>query len=154
MRKILVTVLFFASIHLFAQAEYVNSLSVAKQKAAQENKTIMIVFSGSDWCIPCMHLEKEILNKPDFESFAKKKLVMLNADFPLKNKNKKLISKLEQKNNAILFKKYNLKGIFPLVVLLNSNGKFIADTGYKKMTPIQYANYINSLIVSKNNIFR
>jgi len=151
MKKILIiTVFIFASIQLFAQAKSVNSLTNAMQKATQNNKSIMIVFSGSDWCIPCMHLEKEILNKPGFESFAKKKLVMLNADFPLKKKNKKSISKTQQKYNEKLFEKYNPQGIFPLVVLLDHKGNVIDKTGYKKMTPTQYANYINSLIISKN----
>jgi len=33
---------------------------IAKVEAEQANKKLILVFSGSDWCIPCIKLEKEI----------------------------------------------------------------------------------------------
>jgi thioredoxin-related protein len=129
-----------------AQITQVNNLDDAKAIALKEQKNIMIVFSGSDWCIPCMRLEKEILSQPEFEHSEAKKIVLLKADFPARSKNLKLISKEQQGYNAKLFEKYDTKGIFPLVVLLNNKGNVLAKTGYKSMSPGDYASYINNLV--------
>ncbi len=150
MKQLTILALFIVGFNAVAQIKSVNNLNEAKSIATLENKTIMIVFSGSDWCVPCMRLEKEILSQPEFENFEAKKIVLLKADFPTRSKNKKLISQVQQDYNAKLFEKYNPKGIFPLVVLLNSDAKVIAKTGYKKMSSAAYASYINDLIVSKS----
>jgi thioredoxin-related protein len=143
--------IFFLMLSVLGQAQIkqVNNLDQAKADAQKEQKNIMIVFSGSDWCVPCMRLEKEILSQPDFEDLEANKIVLLKADFPSRKKNIKLISKAQQAYNAKLFDKYNPKAIFPLVVLLNSKGHVIAETGYKKMSPERYATYINSLIATE-----
>ncbi|NCP21737.1 MAG: thioredoxin family protein [Flavobacteriales bacterium CG_4_8_14_3_um_filter_35_10] len=150
MKKIILLALTITmSFNVNAQVREVNSLNEAKTIATQENKCIMIVFSGSDWCVPCMRLEKEILSQPEFINSEAKKLVLLRADFPTRNKNINLISKSQQAINAKLFQTYNPKGIFPLVVLLDSNGKVLAETSYKSMSSGDYASYIDHLISSK-----
>ena len=149
MKKLTLIALFLIGLNASAQLQCVNNLDQAKSIATKENKNIMIVFSGSDWCVPCMRLETEILSKPGFENAELSKLVLIKADFPTRSKNKKLISKKQQAYNAKLFEKYNPKGIFPLVVLLNKNGQEIAVTGYKEMSPTAYASYIDNLLRSK-----
>jgi len=149
MKKLFLALVLLIGITSSAQVESVKNLNEAKLLASQEQKDIMIVFSGSDWCVPCMRLEKEILSQPGFENYAAKKIVLIKADFPSRTKNKKRISKDQQKYNAKLFEKYNPKGIFPFVVILNNKGEEIAETGYKKMSPSGYASYIDNLINSK-----
>jgi len=146
MKKLTLITLFLVGLTASAQILCVKNLNDAKIGAVKGNKNIMIVFSGSDWCVPCMRLEKEILSQPGFKDTEKSKIVLIKADFPTRSKNKKLISKTQQKYNAKLFEKYNPKGIFPLVVLLNKNGKQLAVTGYKEMSPKAYASYIDNLL--------
>jgi thioredoxin-related protein len=150
MKKIILLAVTIAlGFNVNAQIHEVSTLNEAKTIATQESKRIMIVFSGSDWCVPCMRLEKEILSQPEFRNSEAKKLVLLRADFPTRSKNISLISKEQQAINAKLFQTYNPKGIFPLVVLLDSNGKVLAETSYKSMTSSDYATYIDHLISSK-----
>ncbi len=149
MKKLFLALALLIGITSSAQVEYASKLSEAKTLASKENKAIMIVFSGSDWCVPCMRLEKEILSQPGFENYASKKIVLVKADFPSRSKNKRNISKEQQAYNDKLFEKYNPKGIFPLVVMLNNKGHIIAETGYKKMTPKDYASYIDKLISAR-----
>lgn len=61
-----------------------------KLKAVKENKNILLVFSGSDWCGPCIKLEKVVWKSPEFQAEADKNWVIYRADFP----NKKRISSL------------------------------------------------------------
>ena len=61
---------------------WLGDFNDAKTQAAKENKLILINFSGSDWCGPCIRLRHEILESSIFEDYAKDHLVLLRADFP------------------------------------------------------------------------
>jgi thiol-disulfide isomerase/thioredoxin len=77
-----------------------NNLDEAKQLAKKEHKYILLNFSGSDWCGPCIRLHKEILETEAFLKFANNSLILVNADFPRLKKinclqrNKKLMTPL------------------------------------------------------------
>jgi thioredoxin-related protein len=141
MKRLILIFLFLATANIFAQKWYTD-MDTAQAKALQENKIIVLVFQGSDWCAPCMKLEKEIFSTSEFLAYADKNYVMLQADFPRKRKNK--LAKEQKKKNAILFEKYNTNGIFPFVVVLDSAKKILKKAGYKKMLPSKYIDYLNS----------
>ena len=67
---------------------------------------------------------------------------MLKADFPRKNKNK--LEKSQQEKNSKLAEKYNAKGFFPLVVVLDNQGVVLGESGYKKTTPSEYIKLLDS----------
>ena len=89
----------------------------AKMLAQKEHKHILLNFSGSDWCGPCIRLHKEIFDSEAFQQFAETNLVLVNADFPRLKKNQ--LSASQQKINDAIADQYNSKGIFPFTVLLN-----------------------------------
>lgn len=117
----------------------------SKKIAQQENKKILLVFKGSDWCAPCMKLDQKIFTSEYFISNYNKDFVLLEADFPRKKKNS--LSKAQQKANNKLASAYNQNGHFPLVVVLNSDGSVLGKTGYNKLNPTEY---LNSLIAFTN----
>ena len=129
---------------MFANAqEWQTDFDQAKQKATVENKDIIIVFQGSDWCAPCMKLETEIWSNEEFKAYAADNYVMLLADFPKKKKN--TLSSEQQEKNKKLAETYNKNGFFPLVVILDGEGNVLGQTGYKKMTPKEYIVHLTSL---------
>ncbi|MBK9330387.1 MAG: thioredoxin family protein [Sphingobacteriales bacterium] len=87
------------------------------QKSIIENKTVLIVFSGSDWCKNCIQFEKGIMKDSSFQHFVRENLLLLKADFPQK---KKLPEKLIRQNE-LLAERYNPNGIFPLFILVSPN---------------------------------
>jgi uncharacterized protein YyaL (SSP411 family) len=95
----------------------------AKQIARKEHRHILLSFSGSDWCGPCIRMHKEILESEVFFKLADTALVMVNADFPRNRKNQ-LPAKQQELNNAMA-DQYNPKGDFPLTLLLNADGKVL-----------------------------
>ena len=112
---------------------WVTNFDKAKQQASAEHKFILLNFSGSDWCGPCIRLHKEILQSDAFLSYADKNLVLVNADFPRQKKNQ--LSKTQQEQNDKLADRYNNKGDVPLTVLLNTDGKLLKQwEGYPKMS--------------------
>ncbi|REG91625.1 thioredoxin-like protein [Flavobacterium aquicola] len=114
----------------------------AKMKAEKENKNILLVFSGSDWCGPCMRLEKVVWKSQEFQTEADNNWVIYRADFPRKKVNQ-LSSELAENNNK-LAEKYNKHGSFPLVLLLDKKGKIIGATGFKNATASEYIKLIHS----------
>jgi thioredoxin-related protein len=122
--------------------DWKTSLDEAKAIALKENKNIILVFSGSDWCAPCIKLDKNIWQSDPFIEEAKKSWVLVKADFP-KKKNKALTEELKAQN-ALLAEKYNKEGNFPLVVIMDKNGKVLGKTGFKNITPQEYINQLHS----------
>jgi thioredoxin-related protein len=100
-----------------------TDIEKAKEKAGLEHKLILLNFSGSDWCGPCIRLHDEIFESDAFKIFADDHLVLVNADFPRMKKH--LLPKDLQKKNDLLADKYNKDGAFPYTVLLDANGKII-----------------------------
>lgn len=119
-----------------------SNLKKATDIAHKNDKRIILVFQGSDWCAPCIKLDKEIWSTQQFQSLAKDKFVMVKADFPRKKQNR--LSDEQQKQNNTLAEKYNPKGYFPYVVILDANGKILGSSGYKKTTPQEYFKILNA----------
>jgi AhpC/TSA family. len=109
----------------------------AQLEAKQENKLILLNFSGSDWCGPCMKLRREVLDSDEFLAYAKGKLVLINADFPRQKKNK--LDAEQVKRNEALAERYNTKGTFPYTLLLDANGRVLKTwEGNPGLTPSQF----------------
>ena len=95
----------------------------AKTDAATQHKLLLVSFSGSDWCLPCIRMHKEIFASDDFKAFALEKLIMVEADFPRLKKNR--LSKQQVSQNEALAAMYNKEGKFPFTVLLSPAGKIL-----------------------------
>ncbi|WP_329806686.1 thioredoxin family protein [Flavobacterium facile] len=120
MKKLIAIVLLLVNIGFAQQTgTFIQKLETAKT----ENKNVLLYFSGSDWCAPCVKFKKFIVNTPEFQTFATENLVIYNADFPRLSKNK--LAKEVEKENETLADKYNSKGIFPLILLLDAEGNVI-----------------------------
>jgi thioredoxin-related protein len=115
----------------------------AKVQAATENKNIVLVFSGSDWCGPCIKLDKNIWQSDAFKKESAKKWVLVRADFPKKKANQ--LSDELTTSNKNLAEKYNKEGNFPLVVVVDSNGKVIGKMGYANVEPEDYITILHGL---------
>ena len=113
-----------------------KDFEIAKKIAYKENKPIILVFQGSDWCAPCIKLDREVWSTEIFKKYAKEHYVMVKVDFPKRKRN--ALSPTQAIANAKLAEKYNQNGIFPLVVILDAGGRVLGETGYKKTTPEDY----------------
>lgn len=108
------------SIGIQAQSRLEN----AKKQAAENNELILLNFSGSDWCIPCIKLHKNIIETEDFKKLETENVIVyINADFPRNKKNQ--LSPDLKKENASLADQYNPKGLFPYTLLLSPEGKIL-----------------------------
>jgi len=142
MKKVfLITFALLVTVGCYAQ-EWQNDFAKAKEIASKDDKPIILVFQGSDWCAPCIKLDREVWSTEAFKKYASEHYVMLQADFPRKKKN--ALSEKQTIANAKLAEMYNKNGVFPFVVVLDAKGKVLGETSYKKTTPENYIKELNA----------
>lgn len=87
----------------------------ALEIAGKENKALMLEFTGSDWCPPCIMMKKKVFSKPEFFKQASKDYVLVHLDFPKADKT------LAEKNQP-LADQFKIES-FPTIILLDAKGK-------------------------------
>ena len=121
-------------------AQTTADVSPSVEIPESESKPVLVVFTGSDWCIPCIRLEKKILEDPDFIHFSETYLTIVTADFP---RAKKLSGETIRQNES-LAEKYNPEGVFPLMVLLNSEQSVLGYVHYENQSTEEFILEIKS----------
>ena len=117
------------------------NLETAIQQAKKENKAVLVNFTGSDWCIWCKRLSSEVFQQKEFEKYADESLVLVKLDFP-----RNIEQSAETQNyNRNLAQKYGIQG-FPTILIFNSQGKLVAQTGYQPGGPEKYIEHIKSYL--------
>src|SRR6185437_16446633 len=130
MKKFTIPALLLCGIAILAMAmstatenlNWMTNLPQAQAKAKTENKLVMMDFTGSDWCVWCKKLNREVFSTKDFADYAAKNLVLVEVDFP----QAKPQSDEQKKANSDLQAKYNVQG-YPTVIVLDSTGKKVGE---------------------------
>ncbi|MBT4691726.1 MAG: thioredoxin family protein [Planctomycetaceae bacterium] len=106
---------------------WVRSFAEAKELAAKEGKSILMEFTGSDWCQPCKALHKNVLGTDAFKNEITKDFILLVLDNP---RDKTLVSDAEQEQYKKLSAQYKVTGV-PTVFLADAEGKpYHKQVGY------------------------
>ena len=97
---------------------WLTDMDAARKEAAEQKKNLMIEFTGSDWCPPCMQLRANVLTKPDFQQEARKNFVLLELDYPRRKKQSAEVKAANRK----LAEQYGVTS-FPTIVFADASGK-------------------------------
>ncbi|MFD1875291.1 thioredoxin family protein [Hymenobacter bucti] len=124
-----------------------TSLPEALAQAKASQKPVLAVFSGSDWCKPCMQLKQEVFDQPEFASFAQDRFVLARFDFPRNKKNR--LAPAQTKLSEEAAAQLNKEGAFPAVVLLSPEGRILGRTGYRPGGAAAYDAYLTQLLAKK-----
>jgi protein disulfide-isomerase len=128
-----VLIVFLATSGLLSAADWQTDYAKALQTAKAENKRVLVDFTGSDWCGPCIQLHKRVFSRPEFMEYAEKNLVLVEIDYPQRKKQSATLVK----QNERLAKQYGIeeKG-YPTLVLLDPAGTIVRElNGYDGETP-------------------
>ena len=109
------------------EVEWLEDFATARAKAQAENKMLLIDFTGSDWCPPCMMLKQEVFTQPEFANYAVRNLVLLEVDFP----RRKPQSPEQKAANQMLAQKFRIES-FPTIVVLDASGNILGGLGYMR----------------------
>lgn len=116
-------------------------LAVVLQQAKTENKNVLLDFTGSDWCPPCIAMHENVFTKPEFKGYANTNLVFVEVDFP----NEKPQSPEQKKANEALSAQFKVEA-FPTFVLLNAEGKELwREVGAFVQTPAEFISAIEAV---------
>lgn len=121
--------------------DWQDNLESAMQQAKEQNKAVLVNFTGSDWCIWCQRLSNEVFSKDEFKDYADENLILVRLDFP-KNIEQSTETKMY---NSQLAQRYNVQG-FPTILLFNSQGQLVLQTGYQQGGPVNYVNHLKSYL--------
>lgn len=103
------------------------------------HKPVFAFFTGSDWCGWCKRLQAAVFSKPEFATWAKQNVVLLELDFP---RHKQLPPQQAQQNNEL--QNFFKVGGFPTVWIFDMqqdektqrmNISAFGSLGYPKSDP-------------------
>ena len=121
------------------QTDYEQALATAKST----NKCVLLNFTGSDWCGPCIQMEKTVFSKAAFLNYAKQNLILVEIDYP----RRKVLPEKVVKQNERLAKQYGIDNSgYPTIVLLSPDGKSLGQLeGYSEEGPADMIAWVEKL---------
>jgi thioredoxin-related protein len=110
-----------------SQLDWLTNLDEAKEIAKENNRPILVYFTGSDWCAPCKALKSDFFETEAFALRAQN-LVLVMIDYP---RRVDIISETQRAYNKKVMETYNPDKAFPAMVMLTKKGKEAGKlTGY------------------------
>ena len=153
MKKILVTLLLIVGSFAAEAQELVweRDVNKALEISQKSKKPLLMFFTGSDWCGWCIRLQKEVLKTPEFATWAKDNVVLVELDFPRKN----MMSPEIQNQNNQLQQLFEVRG-YPTVWIVNAeikdgktNFQKLGTTGYVAGGPEAWLAVANGILKNK-----
>ena len=153
MKKIIIAAfLIVGSISMEAQElKWETNLEAATKVSLKTKKPLMLFFTGSDWCGWCIRLQKEVFTTPEFASWAKQNVVLVELDFPRRTPQNEKI----KMQNAQMQQLFQVQG-YPTIWLVNPTKvkeKFNLDklgsTGYVAGGPSAWLATADQILANK-----
>lgn len=118
-----------------ADEGWLVDFKAAKEKSAADNKDVLMEFTGSDWCPPCIALKKQVLDTELFKAKGPEHFILLKIDGP-RDKSKQSPEEIEQQKT--LSAEYKITGV-PTIILADSKGRpYARMVGFGGQKPEEY----------------
>ena len=141
MKKIIVLLLFpillsaQGDLHMKENSDWITNYELALKRAKKEKKNILLFFTGSDWCPPCIALKKDFIETNAFDVYANE-YILVYIDIP---RNKDILTAEQLKSNKELAAKYNKRGSVPMLKVVNKDGNELGEmSGYSMNGELKY----------------
>jgi thioredoxin-related protein len=119
-----------------AAANWLTDYPAAVAQAKKEHKEMLLLFTGSDWCVWCKKLDEEVYSKTEFTNYAEKNFVLVMLDFP----SAKTLGEALQRQNDAMKLKYGINA-YPTTILLDANEQTLTRIqGYIEGGPVAFVN--------------
>lgn len=124
----------------------------AYKLSEKTNRPILANFTGSDWCGWCKKLKSEVFSKPEFKSWAKENVILLELDYP----RRAALPEEQVKQNAELQQAFRVTG-FPTIWMFDLDRpdgerfqiEAYGKTGYAAGGPTAYIKNLDKMIALK-----
>ncbi|MDH7446777.1 thioredoxin family protein [Aquimarina sp. 2201CG14-23] len=148
MKKVVLFLLLILTTVIYSQEDelhWLTDFETAKQVSEDTKKPILMYFTGSDWCAPCIMLQEDFFYTEKFKQQSQH-IVLLKVDIPRRTD---IISEEQLKANKKLLGKYNKQGGFPNIIALNHKGKVLGTQGSYSSSlrdPSRYFSFVTMII--------
>jgi thioredoxin-related protein len=155
MRKLFfIFLISLSSILVQAQEELTwhTDMSKAVEISMQEEKPVLLFFTGSDWCGWCIRLQKEVFKTEEFVKWANENVVLVELDFP----------KRTPQDDTVKMQNYQLQQLlqvkgYPTIWIVNPektadnkiNLNALGNTGYVAGGPEKWLEGANTILKNK-----
>lgn len=111
-----------------AKAEWLTDVAQAQATAAKENKLILALFTGSDWCPPCKSFEAEVAHDEQFAGIFAGSFVFFKNDW-LRNtpQSPSVAAEVDR-----LRRKYRVTR-YPTLRILNADGEVLDNVDWTEV---------------------
>lgn len=114
-----------------------GTIEAAVAKAKAENRTVIVEFTGRDWCGACKHLHGKIFSSSEFENAVNDLYVVTELDYPRAPELLAQLSDDEKARRQKIMDSYGVQGL-PTVVLMDSDGLPFAIIVGTRPKPSEY----------------
>lgn len=121
-------------------ASWFTDYQAARKKAIEEDKHLLLLFSGSDWIPLCRIFDRDVLNQQAFIDGVSDKFVIVRFDFPRDQK----LPPATAAQNQLFMRAYRVAA-FPTVYLTDTDGRPYGVNGYQAVTPVEYGKIITAM---------
>jgi thioredoxin-related protein len=132
-----------------AQEAWKTNVDEALKESKENGKTVVVLFTGTEWCPPCQKMEAEVFTKEEFTKPAIESYELVKLDFPRDR------SKMPPHNEE--WSSRLAVSSFPSVILLDMQGRPFAKTGgYVEGGPENYLKHLGELaqvLVTRDEAF-
>lgn len=132
------------TVAIYAQDAWSTDAEAAVKQAADEKKDLLVLFTGSDWCPPCIKLEQQVLGTEEFAQQSASRFVLLKLDFPQNTPQSEEL----QKQNGAWADRFGVEG-FPTLILLDQEQRPYAFTGFREEGPDAYLSHLSEFQQSR-----
>ncbi len=105
------------------------SFSAASAKATSRGWPVLVIFTGSDWSLRSVTLDKDLLEHQAIEKLIETSFIPVLADFPQRTK----LATAVQKANADMAEKYAVTH-FPTLIATRADGSEIGRLEFNRET--------------------
>ncbi|MBI9018322.1 MAG: thioredoxin fold domain-containing protein [Phycisphaerae bacterium] len=122
--------------------QWFTDFSKGLEQARQSNKYALLLFTGSDWCVYCQQLEKEILSKEKYQKFAAANIISIKLDT--------LKAQLNNNPHQALMQQYGATG-YPTMFIIDSKGQVVTKVADEARASVQaFIDFIKQAINFKD----
>lgn len=118
-----------------AAARWQTNMARVLETAQKGNRTVLVEFTGADWCPPCQHLRSQVFPTDLFADYVREhKLLLVELDFP---RDAQKLSEEQKVQNEEWRRRFGVTS-FPTVVVTDAKGRPFAVVNGASATPQEY----------------
>jgi thiol-disulfide isomerase/thioredoxin len=123
-----------------ADEVWTEDAAAATAEAKRQEKDLLLLFTGSDWCPPCQALERDVLATEAFQDHIGELFILVKFDFP---------QSIEQSDelveqNRTWAERYGVES-YPTILLVDSQLRPYAVTGSREGNAEEYVAHLSEL---------